>query len=190
VSIAIDSGDGARTQAVYNFVRARQPRCFAVKGQSQPGKPIIGRPTLQDVNFRGSTIKSGIQLWPIGSDTGKSTIYSRLQLTDGPGVYHWPLGTDSEYFMQLTAEKQVTRYSKGFPVSEWVKTRPRNEALDCEIYAYAAAIRAGLARMNFDDIEQQLSQQINQPPTNPSAASIQQPQRKAPTIARSKWMNR
>jgi phage terminase large subunit GpA-like protein len=33
----------------------------------------------------------------------------------------------------------------GFPIMEWVKTRERNEALDCEVYAYAAAIRSGLA---------------------------------------------
>lgn len=189
VSVAIDSGDGARTQMVYGFVRARQPRCFAVKGMSQPGKPIIGRPTAQDVSFRGSTIKSGIMLWPVGADTAKGTIYSRLQLTDGPGTYHWPLGLDSEYFQQLTAEKQVTRYSKGFPVSEWVKTRPRNEALDCEIYAYAAAIRAGLGRMDFDAIEQQMLQQINQP-TTPTAPTQNNWQKRTPVISRSKWLQR
>ena len=40
--------------------------------------------------------------------------------------------------MQLTAEKIVTRYYKGFPRREWVKTRPRNEALDLRVYAMAA----------------------------------------------------
>jgi phage terminase large subunit GpA-like protein len=45
-----------------------------------------------------------------------------------------------EYFEQLTAEKQVLRYSRGgFPVREWVKKpSARNEALDCLVYAYAA----------------------------------------------------
>ena len=40
--------------------------------------------------------------------------------------------------MQLTAEKMVTKYRRGFPVMEFVKTRDRNEALDCLAYAYAA----------------------------------------------------
>ena len=43
---------------------------------------------------------------------------------------------------QLTAEKQVIRYVKGFPVREWVKkSSARNEALDCTVYAYAALQR-------------------------------------------------
>ena len=32
----------------------------------------------------------------------------------------------------------MTRYSKGFPIREWHKTRPRNEALDARVYALAA----------------------------------------------------
>jgi phage terminase large subunit GpA-like protein len=32
----------------------------------------------------------------------------------------------------------VTRYIKGFPVREWHKTRDRNEALDCRVYAHSA----------------------------------------------------
>ena len=40
----------------------------------------------------------------------------------------------------LTAEKVVTKYSKGFPKREWVKTRRRNEALDCRVYAFASFV--------------------------------------------------
>ncbi len=195
VSTAVDSGDGNRTQVVYNFVRTRVPRCFAVKGQSQPGKPIIGRPVAVDVSYRGTMIKGGVQVWPVGSDTGKSTIYSRLQQTTGQGVYHWPIGLDDGYFQQLTAEKQVTRYSKGYPVLEWVKTGPHNEALDCEVYAYAAAIRAGLQRINFDEVEQQMHVHVNSS-TSMIQNSSNQPQQqqtsksKTPVVARSRWMNR
>jgi phage terminase large subunit GpA-like protein len=32
----------------------------------------------------------------------------------------------------------VTKYRRGFPIMEFVKTRERNEALDCLAYAYAA----------------------------------------------------
>ena len=40
--------------------------------------------------------------------------------------------------MQLTAEKQVTRFAKGVSKREWIKTRSRNEVLDCTVYALAA----------------------------------------------------
>ena len=40
----------------------------------------------------------------------------------------------------LTAEKVQTRYVKGFPKREWVKTRRRNEALDCRVYALASLV--------------------------------------------------
>jgi phage terminase large subunit GpA-like protein len=51
--------------------------------------------------------------------------------------FHAELGAD--YFQQLTAEKQVTKYVKGFPVREWVKkSGARNEALDTAVYSYAA----------------------------------------------------
>ena len=53
-------------------------------------------------------------------------------------MIHFSVDLDDEFFNQLTAEKMVTRYRKGFPVIEFVKTRERNEALDCVAYAYAA----------------------------------------------------
>ena len=57
----------------------------------------------------------------------------------GSGFCHFPLGREEEYFKQLAAsEKIVTKYHKGFPRREFVKTRTRNEALDCRVYAYAA----------------------------------------------------
>lgn len=186
VAAAIDSG-GHSTQPVYNYCRTRAPVAFPIKGQSQAGKPIIGRPTPQDVAYGGSKIKGGIQLWPVGSDTAKSTIYSRLQQAEGQGVYHWPIGLDAEYFQQLTAEKQITKYHKGYPKTEWVKTGPRNEALDCEVYAYAAAIRAGLQRLNFDQIEEQ----FKQPATPAPAPQRSRPQVvRRPQVARSNWMMR
>jgi phage terminase large subunit GpA-like protein len=43
-----------------------------------------------------------------------------------------------EYFRQLTAEKVVTKYRRGFKRREWVLMRPRNEALDCRVYALSA----------------------------------------------------
>lgn len=139
-SAAIDTG-GHFTHEVYAFTRAWGKRhIIGVKGMSQAGKAALGKPTKQDVNIRGSTIKNGAKLWPIGSDTIKNLIYGRLNGNiEGPGAYHWPKGLPEDYWKQLVAEKQITKILNGFPKRVWVK-KPweRNEALDCEVYAYAA----------------------------------------------------
>ena len=127
----IDSG-GHFTDEVYRFCkRHAMRRVYAVKGSSQPGKPIVSRPTTSN--------KLNVKLFSIGTDTAKELIYARLKIEESsPGFYHWNKEYDEEYFAQLTAEKIVTRYHKGFAKREWVKTRPRNEALDINVYALAA----------------------------------------------------
>lgn len=162
VSAAIDSG-GHHTQAVYNFARQRSPKVMAIKGSNFRGRPIIGHPKPVDVTWRGQKIAHGVQLWSIGTDTAKSTIHSRLKISEpGPGCFHFPFGIEDDYFIQLTSEKLVTRYVKGFPRMEWVLTGPRNEALDCEVYAYAAALRAGLPMMNWASLEKAFSPNLEE----------------------------
>lgn len=78
-------------------------------------------------------------MFTVGADEAKLVVTRRLGIErPGPGYCHFPDSHDPEYFAQLTAEKLVTRYVKGFPVREWHKTRERNEALDCRAYAMAA----------------------------------------------------
>jgi phage terminase large subunit GpA-like protein len=150
VSMAIDTG--YLTQTVYNFCRTN-PRYMAIKGAKSPASPIISKPRKVDVTWSGQTIKSGVDLWSIGTDSAKVQIYSRLAMKKrGPGYYHFYAGLDDEYYLQLTAEKRLTQYRDGFPVLSWVKLRERNDVLDCEVYAYAAALRAGLVHLNFDEI--------------------------------------
>jgi phage terminase large subunit GpA-like protein len=158
---AIDSG-GHHTHEVYQFCRAnRHLNVFAVKGLSQSGRPILGKPTLVDVNTRGDRIKKGVQLWLLGTDTAKSLIYGRLKVTEpGPGFIHFSDQLPGEYYAQLTAERLVTRYVKGRPRLEWIKPgAARNEALDLEVYAIAAAHKLGLNRykaLDWDRLEQQV----------------------------------
>ncbi|MBU0994692.1 MAG: phage terminase large subunit family protein, partial [Proteobacteria bacterium] len=179
ISAAIDSG-GHYTQEVYNYCRLRAPRVIAVKGSSQSGKPVVGRPTLQDVTYNGAKIKKGVQLWPVGTDTAKSTIYSRLRIPEpGPGFIHFPVGLQDDFFIQLTAEKQITRYIKGFPKLEWVKMRSRNEALDCFVYSYAAALRSGLALTDWDSLEMSISNNQSEKQEN-----------EKPRVIKSNWMRR
>jgi phage terminase large subunit GpA-like protein len=61
------------------------------------------------------------------------------------GYCHFP-EYNTEYFKQLTAEQLVTKIVKGYPKRIWQKTRDRNEALDCRVYARAAAIALGIDR--------------------------------------------
>jgi phage terminase large subunit GpA-like protein len=186
VSAAIDTG-GHHTQAVYDFARRKAPQVMAIKGINQAGRPILGHPTQQDITYLGQKIPNGVQLWPIGTDTAKGTIYSRLKIiTPGPGCLHFPIGTPDDYFIQLTAEKLVTRYVKGFPRMEWVMTGPKNEALDCEVYAYAAAIRAGLQHMNWNRLEKS----IIKPEAPPGQEQAQRDYRPRPKVAKSNWMSR
>lgn len=156
MSAGIDTG-GHKTQSVYAYCRSRSPRVFAVKGSSTMGKPILNRPTPQDIDFKGVKIPNGVELWSIGTDTAKGTIYNRLKLTEhGGGFYHFPIGLDEEFYKQLTAEKIVKRYVKGFPTYEWVKMRDRNDVLDTAVYCLAAAIKAGVNRINWDKISEGL----------------------------------
>ena len=130
-SACIDTG-GHYTQQVYNYARQRAGRrVFAIKGVGGEGKPIVGRPTKNNIGK--------INLFPVGTDTAKELVYSRLKMkTPGEGYCHFPIERGEEFFRMLTAEKKMTKYFKGRPRREWVKIRTRNEALDCRVYATAA----------------------------------------------------
>ena len=144
----IDTG-GHHTQAVYSYVRAHQhANVIALKGSSISGRAIIGKPSDQDINWRGQKLRRGVKLWPVGTDTAKEEIYGRLRLAEpGPGFVHLSRNLPAEVFEQLTAERLVTRYVKGHPKREWVKPAGRrNEALDCAVYALATAHKLGMER--------------------------------------------
>lgn len=133
----IDSGDGNRTQAVYDFTRPRRRKgILACKGSSLPGAPVVGREKPSG--------KKRTPLVIVGTSTVKDTLFGRLGITDPskPGYIHFPsnpeAGCDREYFSHLTAEKLVTHRTKGGERAVWEKQQRRNEALDCAVYAYAA----------------------------------------------------
>lgn len=149
----VDSG-GHHTQAVYSYARDHQHAgVCAVKGQSQAGKTIVGKPTDQDLTWRGQKHRHGVKLWPIGTDTAKAEIYGRLRIAEpGPGFVHLSKHLPGEVFEQITSERLVTRYVKGHPRLEWVKPAgKRNEALDCAVYALAGAHKVGIDRWRDGD---------------------------------------
>jgi phage terminase large subunit GpA-like protein len=150
--LAIDSG--AFTQPVYDWAR-RHPisRVIAVKGDDGP-RPIIGAASKVDINFRGKRMQHGYRVFPVGSDTAKGELYGWLSMPRGDGDppagwCHFP-EHDPEYFKQITAEHLVTVVNRTTNRStrHWhVITNRENHALDCRVYARAAAALLGIDRL-------------------------------------------
>ena len=94
----------------------------------------------------------GVKIWPVNGSMIKEELYRWLGLSRPteesgipfpPGYCHFPKYGE-EYFKQITAEQLVTRVVKGYRRGEWQKTRDRNEALDCRVYARGAAAVFGI----------------------------------------------
>jgi len=135
----VDSG--YRTQAVYDYARARSRwRVFATKGVSGQGKAIWDRKAR-----KGGKNKTGGTFRLVGVDAAKDAVAAYLRiLAPGPGYCHFPQDRATkqpDYFTQLTSEKRVPVTDRnGRRRWEWrlpVDGR-RNEALDCRVYALAA----------------------------------------------------
>jgi len=160
---AVDSG-GHHTQQVYHYARRHQgEHVLAIKGSSIANKPVIGKPSDIEVNYKGQRIKRGARVWPIGTDTAKSIIYSELRVLQmGAGYRHFSRHTPSYVYDQLTAERLVTRYHKGRARLEWLKPAGRrNEALDCTVYSLACEYYLGVhkyASNHWEKIEARLVQ--------------------------------
>jgi len=94
----------------------------------------------------GSVRKTQKRFYNVGVSGLKSSLYEVLRRPDplARGFCGYPKGLDDEFYRQLTAEKRVVSVNKrtGFPKAEWQKDG-RNEVLDTENYAEAAAIRCG-----------------------------------------------
>ncbi|WP_116963077.1 phage terminase large subunit family protein [Fastidiosibacter lacustris] len=131
-------GTNNMTSKAYDYVRrSRIGLPFAIKGRGGE-YPFVAAPNRKRVPN-----KKAFDLYMIGTDEGKSILYNRLKLEEekGASVIHFDANVcDARYFGQLTAEKRLLRYQKGFPKYEWhnVAADKRNEALDTYIYALAA----------------------------------------------------
>lgn len=136
----VDSG--FRPDAVYAFCRGF-PSAFPSKGQETQSQPV--RMSRIDVTFRGVTIKNGVKLWHVDTGWFKSLIHGRIDWPqDQPGAWHLPLDVSDEYARQLVAESKITLQS-GKTI--WKRHDRENHALDCEVYAAAAARVLGVDRM-------------------------------------------
>ncbi|WP_408033466.1 phage terminase large subunit family protein [Thalassobacter stenotrophicus] len=157
--LAIDTG--YETAAVYAWARqVGFGQVAPVKGLEgfNRASPVTG-PTFVDATIGGKRLRRGARLWSVATSTFKAETYRFLRLdppevtspADGerfpPGFLHLPGWVDAEWLKQLTAEQLVTvKNKRGFAKLEWQKLRERNEALDCRVYARAAAWILGADR--------------------------------------------
>lgn len=155
VRVAVDSS--AYTQEVRDWCRKHPlSKVMAIKGSDTAGS-LISHPKAVDVTVDGRTIKRGLKEWRAGVSIGKTELYGFLNLekptdeeTPYPAGYcHFP-EYEPEYFEQITAERITVRLVKGYRKYQWEKTRERNEALDCRIYARVAAAGYGIDRFTAE----------------------------------------
>ena len=173
----VDSG--YNTTTVYNFGREYDSAKVAIlKGLDSLDQPI-GISRLVDVKLpNGKHAKRSVRRWPVGVSVLKHELYSWLRLprpegaaSAAPGYCHFP-GYQEEFFKQLTAEHFSRRESRSTHLQkgEWKKDRERNEALDCRIYARAAAAIARIdmfKEREWERLERSLGISTPPPAENP-----------------------
>jgi phage terminase large subunit GpA-like protein len=171
--MAVDSG--FNTTAVYDFVRKMHAsRAMAVKGDSHTSA-LIGAPNPIEVGPQGRRVKHGLRLWPVNSSIAKEELYRWLRqpMPNLEAGDAWPAGYchfpqySMEYFEQLTAEHLIVRAVGGHRKAVWEKRRPHNEALDCRVYARAAAASLRIetwTERKWEELEDQLT--IERPESN------------------------
>lgn len=161
--VCIDSA-GHRTDMVYEWAgKWAARRVFATIGRDGQ-RPLVGPPSKTKYG------KRKVGLYVLGVDAAKALIVSRLGLSEaGPGFVHIPVEewADEELVAQLTSERLVKRWHKGVMRTEWRKTRPRNEMLDCAVMALGAL---RLLHPDLPAILRRLEENKPQPPASPSTA--------------------
>jgi phage terminase large subunit GpA-like protein len=212
--LATDTGYEAA--AVYAWARGQGfGRVLPVKGVDgfDRSAPVSG-PTWVEASEGAKKIRRGARLWRVSVAVFKSETYRFLRLerpteeeiAEGvvhpSGYIHLPAGIDTEWCKQLVAEQLMTvKTKRGFSRLEWQKMRERNEALDCRVYARAAAWVAGADRWSearWRDLEAQIAPtevEASEPaaadgPTAPAIAGrLRNPGRRSRRVFQSSYLS-
>ncbi len=175
-----------RTDHVYRFARENaELNIYPVMGAVNPQRRPVMVPTH----------RSRSSAFQVDTHHFKTAIYSRLRITEpGPRFCHFPREYDEEYFLQLTAEKAITKYLRGFKKVEWevVRGNKRNEALDIRVYNHSALF---ILNPNWTQLKQNLEKRVdrgqgpdisnanaNEAPSKPEP--MQSPRRLVPLLPR------
>lgn len=162
--LAIDSG--YETMQAYNFARKWGPdRVMAVKGSSTKMAALLRTPSLIDRDSKGNKIAAGgVYVWIVGTDVAKTEIYRALRAKGEPNEFgrrHYP-DLPEDYFKQLVAEVLVSKRSGSGAKRFYWELPPgaRNEALDGNVYALAAAAAVGVDRWTPEHHEAYLAAHV------------------------------
>ena len=130
----IDTG-GHHADIVYTYVRDKQHlHYYAFKGSNTNKGPML--PQKPSFNNKGN-----IPLYLINTVAAKDSIYARLLIPPPepyqptPGLMHFNQHCNEEYFDQLLSQKVILT-NDGKAYRDIPNTR--QEAIDCEVMAYAA----------------------------------------------------
>lgn len=148
MAATIDSSDGGTSDAVYHYMRTRQPRMrllMAGKGASSDygNREIFSKPK-ESIDTKGQyntkAAKYGLRPYIVGTHKAKDLIAARLRLDGrGAGRMHAYRDVRPDYWTQITGEvKAPHRRLRGKRVWQ-KKSGAAVEALDCEVYALHAA---------------------------------------------------
>lgn len=129
-AMAIDSG--YNTPAVDAFAKKNKSRVYATVGRDNPTK--LFKPTPQEINRRGKTVKTGLDRWTLDHGYFKGWLHERLAWPqDQTGSWHIPVKTEDkfedDYCRQLVAEHRVKLPSGR---TKWLRVHQDNHYLDCE----------------------------------------------------------
>lgn len=180
--MTVDTGDGVTQDGSYDFCRRFASRgVLAGKGDSErsvmrreiftPPKPAV------DTDRKNKAWRYGLKPYLIGTHAAKDRlIEARLPMADsGPGRLHWYKDVRSDFYDQLLAEVKVaSRRHRGRKVWE-KKVGARNEALDCLVMAYHAALALKI-NLWRESVWIALEQRLRQP----TLLAAEQPNEDAP----------
>lgn len=165
---------GHRTEHVKNYSRQkRTTRHTVIFGAVPNNAPILSKPKMADVTWRGQTDKKGVTIYNVGTVGAKHWLYSRLS-TDADKapedrLCHFSSDLPKEFFGGLVGETYDP--SKNRFVN---KKGARNEPLDTWVYAFAAAHHPELrlhryTKADWDELEAMHKERIPKPATSVQA---------------------
>lgn len=148
--VCVDSSDN--TQTVYRWCNAQPSWVWPIKGDGGHKPVVVGPPKKIAFKKNGKKAPGSVQLRILAVDKLKEELYGFLRLIETEagkptGLMHWP-EYPQEYFEQLTGEQLEEHVVNKRTAYRWVKTRARQEALDCAVYVRAASMIYGVDKLS------------------------------------------
>lgn len=107
-------------------------RLLAIKGGSNPDRPILGKRAMLDVSRRGRIHTGAVELFFVGTMAAKDQWYRQLAIAQpGPGYVHFCKSLPPEFFAGLASETR----DMDAPGARWTRFGTRSESLDCTVSA-------------------------------------------------------